>query len=978
MFYKNFSIVLITLMFMQTIFSQEVKNEPQKPYLIGKPSKVEYVASIASRMNDLVRPDLQQQKEMLDGRSSKYDVVIGKGSEGDDPLAKYSDNLRNSIPSKTPELVFETGSSNSQPTDPAGAVGPNHYISVINTAFQIFDKSGNSLTGGLVSPNPTIFPSGGCCDLTASYDNVADRWILSFLGGGVQVAVSDGPDPVNDSWTVYSYSAVSDYQKLSVWRDGYYMTENTTSANKLHVFQRDAMIDAASEGTEPQILSFSLPGLVTSGFHSPQVLNISNDNWPTTGGATVMYMQDDAWSGVDTDHVKLWNVDIDWETPENSEVSAAVELSTTEFVSVFDGGSFSNLPQPNGGATVDALQATIMNQAQYRKFATYNSALFNFVVDVDGSSTKQAGVRWYELRQTADGEPWEIYQEGTYTAPDNRHAWNASLIMDVQGNIGMGYTGMSSANSTDDSVLLGSYYTGRYSGDPINVMTIDEGTIMAGDANIASTRYGDYSKIDVDPANDKKFWFVNEVMSNGRKNIAGVFQIAANAVNDVAVISLDTPVSGILTSTETITVTIRNLGENSATDFDVSYQVNSGTVITETFTETIASNESVQFTFTTTADLSTEGQVYSILSSVTLTGDEDSTNDSITTEITHVYSNDIGVTAINGPDDGEALTNESVVVTIENFGTATQSNFQASYSINGAPSVSENVVGPLDAGTSISYTFSTLGNFSMDGTYTVVAETLLASDSDMTNNSFQREVLNSACYTRTNDTENTIGPDIGVTTSIINMDQNAVITDVNLTLNIEHTWDADLEVKLIAPDGVTEIILFEDIGSNGDNFTNTVLDDDASTVISDGEAPFTGSFTPTGSLSDLNGLLSGGDWTLYINDDADGDGGTLLDWSIQICTEASLSVSDNKLDGEFKIFNKGNNQFEVSLANTSSFNDLDLNVYNMVGQTLLWKTIKNTSGFYSYIIDMSRASTGVYLVRLGNNSNATIKRIVVE
>ena len=963
---------------MQTIFSQEVKNEPQKPYLIGKPSKVEYVASIASRMNDLVRPDLQQQKEMLDGRSSKYDVVIGKGSEGDDPLAKYSDNLRNSIPSRTPELVFETGASNSSPTDPSGAVGPNHYISVINTAFQIFDKSGNSLTGGLVSPNPTIFPSSGCCDLTASYDNVADRWILSLLGGGVQVAVSDGPDALNDSWTVYSYSAVSDYQKLSVWRDGYYMTENTGSANKLHVFQRDAMIDAASEGTEPQILSFSLPGLVTSGFHSPQVLNISNDNWPTTGGATVMYMQDDAWSGVDTDHVKLWNVDIDWETPGDSEVSAAVELSTTEFVSVFDGGSFSNLPQPNGGATVDALQATIMNQAQYRKFATYNSALFNFVVDVDGSSTKQAGVRWYELRQTADGEPWEIYQEGTYTAPDNRHAWNASLIMDVQGNIGMGYTGMSSANSTDDSVLLGSYYTGRYSGDPINVMTIDEGTIMAGDANISSTRYGDYSKIDVDPANDKKFWFVNEVMSNGRKNIAGVFQIAANAANDVAVISLDTPVTGILTSTETITVTIRNFGENSATGFDVSYQVNSGTVITETFTETIASNESVQFTFTTTADLSSEGQVYSILSSVTLTGDEDSSNDSITTEITHVYSNDIGVTAITGPDDGEALTNESVVVTIENFGTATQSNFQASYSINGAPSVSENVAGPLDAGTSISYTFSTLGNFSMDGTYTVVAETLLASDSDMTNNSFQREVLNSACYTRTNDTENTIGPDIGVTTSIINMDQNAVITDVNLTLNIEHTWDADLEVKLIAPDGVTEIILFEDIGSNGDNFTNTVLDDDASTVISDGEAPFTGSFTPTGSLSDLNGLLSGGDWTLYINDDADGDGGTLLDWSIQICTEASLSVSDNKLDGEFKIFNKGNNQFEVSLANTSSFNDLDLNVYNMVGQTLLWKTIKNTSGFYSYIIDMSRASTGVYLVRLGNNSNATIKRIVVE
>ena len=977
MYYKKTSIVLIALMLTQTIISQEVKNETQKPYMIGKPSKVEYVPSIASRMNDLVRPDLQQQKEMLDGRSSKYDIVVGKGSEGDDPLAKYSDNLRNRTPTREPELVFETGASGSSPTDPSGAVGPNHYISVINTAFQIFDKSGNSLTGGLVSPNPTIFPSGGCCDLTASYDNVADRWVLTFLGGGVQVAVSDSPDPVNGGWTVYSYSAVSDYQKLSVWRDGYYMTENTGSANKLHVFQRDAMIDDASEGTEPQILSFSLPGLVTSGFHSPQVLNISNDNWPTTGGATVMYMQDDAWAGVSTDHVKLWNVDIDWETPGNSEISAAVELTTTPYVSVFDGGSFVNLPQPNGGPTLDALQATVMNQAQYRKFSTHNSALFNFVVDVDGSSAKQAGIRWYELRQTADGQPWTVYQEGTYTAPDNRHAWNASLIMDVRGNIGMGYTGMSSPNSSDTGVLLGSYYTGRFSSDPINVMTIAEGTIIAGDANIPSTRYGDYSKIDIDPDNDKKFWFINEVMSGGRKNIAGVFQIASNFNADLAVISIDSPISGALTSNENIIITIQNLGEADATGFDVSYQIDNGSEVTETFAGTIASGAIEQYTFATQADLSIEGQEYTITATSLLTADEDTANDSISIQVTHEYANDIGVIAITGPDDGEALTNESVVVTIENFGTASQSNFQAFYSINGAPDVTETIAGPLDAGATISYTFSTLGNFSMDGVYTLVAKTMLESDSDNTNDSFQREILNSACYTRINDTGASIGPDIGVTTSVINMDQNAVITDVNIILNIEHTWDADLEVKLIAPDA-TEIILFEDIGSNGDNFTNTILDDDASTVISDEEAPYTGSFSPVGNLSDLNGLMSGGDWTLYINDDANGDGGNLLDWSIQICTEASLSVSVNELDGEFKIFNKGNNQFEVSLTNTSSFEDLNLDVYNMVGQRLLWKTLKNTSGFYSHSIDMSYASKGIYLVRLGNNKSSTVKRIVVE
>ena len=550
--------------------------------------------------------------------------------------------------------------------------------------------------------------------------------------------------------------------------------------------------------------------------------------------------------------------------------------------------------------------------------------------------------------------------------------------MDVKGNIGMGYSGMSSANSTDSQVRVGSYYTGRFSQDPINVMTLEEGVIVEGDANIPGTRYGDYSKIDLDPDNDKKFWFINEVMSGGRKNIAGVFQIASNYINDLAIISIDTPISGVLSNNELVTIAIQNLGESDASGFEVSYQIDNNIEVIETYSETITSGSTAPYTFVTAADLSIEGETYTITSSSLLSGDEDPGNDSVTQEVTFIFTNDIGVTAITSPTDGEALANEPIVITIENFGTSSQSNFEVVYSINGAPSIIESIEGPLDAGQTMDYTFAALGNFSMDGNYTIVAQTLLESDSDASNNTSQIDVLNSSCYTRINDTNYTIGPDIGVTTSVINMDQNAVITDVNLTLNVEHTWIADLEVKLIAPDGVTEIILFEDVGSNGDNFTNTVLDDDASTDVSNGESPFTGSYSPTGSLNDLNGLMSAGDWTLHINDDANQDGGNLIDWSIQICTELALSVSNDELEGEFKILNKGNNQFEVSLTNTNSHEDLNLDIYNMVGQRLLWKTLKNTSGFYSHSLDMSYASKGIYLIRLGHNKSSTVKKIVVE
>lgn len=981
----NLFVVCLLFMGFQTTFSQVVKNEPQKPIEVGYPTKVVKVPSLASRMSELTRPDLTKKEEMKDGRSSRYDVVIGKGSTGDDLLAKNPHRLKGQIPGRTPELVFETGASGSQPTDPAGAVGPNHYISVINTAFQIFDKDGNSLTGGLVGPTSIFTLSNQCCDLTASYDNDADRWVLSILSttAGTQIAVSNGPDPINDGWTVYTYAQVSDYQKLSVWWDGYYMTENTGSADKIHVFERSAMIDAESAGTTPQIVSFSLPGLITSGFHSPQVLNISGGDWPTSGGATVVYMQDDAWGGVSEDHIKVWTVNMDWADTSNSFVSAAQELGAadgvTSYISVFDGGSFSNLTQPGGGVAIDALQATVMNQAQYRKFGAHNSAVFNFVVDVDGSGAEQAGVRWYELRQTADGQPWTVHQEGTYTAPDNRHAWNASLIMDIQGNIGMGYSGMSSANSSDTNVRVGSYYTGRFASDPLGTMTVSEEVIIAGDANIPGLRYGDYSKIDVDPANDKKFWFVNEVMSSGRKNVAGVFQIAPDLTNDIGVVSVDAPVTGALSATQNITVTVFNFGVDPASTFNVTYEIDGSPIVSEAYTgPTLAEGESAQFTFAQTADMSNEGQTYTIVASTDLSSDEDNTNDFKTVDVTHVFSNDLGVTAITSPVSDNVLNDEPVTVNIQNFGSASQSNFNVSYTINGGAPVVEQVPGPVAFGETISYTFTTLANLSADGAYTIVARTELGSDAQSSNDSSQVTVENAACYSGTNDTDYPILQDANdpATESVITITEDVIISDINVTVNIDHNWITDLDMKLIGPDG-TEVILANDVGGAGDDMTNTTFDDAATTDIGDGVPPFTGVFKPQGRLSDFNGLSALGDWTLYINDDRNFVGGTLLDWTIEFCSTV-LSTPEETLVGDLKILNQGNDQFRIILTTDKITGNLDLNVYSLLGQKLLWKTMENEGGEYSYNLDMSYAASGVYLIRLGTDALGVTKRILVE
>lgn len=528
---KSTKLLFIFVLLVMTGTVNAQNNESSKAEYFGQVSSVEYVTSLMERPNDLIPSD-NSIKEAKDKKSMANEIVAGQDTQTqDDYFVRNRHAMEQTVAMAPPSLVFDAYSSGSQPTDPSLAVGPNHVMVVFNTGFAIYDKSGNELLGQ-TSPNPAIFPSGGCCDLTASYDNAADRWVLTFLGSGAQVAVSDGPNPLTAGWFVYSIASISDYQKLSIWSDGYYITENTGSSNKVWALERDAMLagDAAA-----QIVSFNLPGIVTSGFHSPQALNVTNNNLPAAGGATIVYMQDDAWNGVANDHIKLWTIDVDWNNPGNSSVSGAQELPTTPFIGVFDNGSFSNLRQPGGGRPIriDALQATIMNQAQFRKFGTHNSAVFNFVVDTDASSSKQAGVRWFEFRQNGDNQPWFMYQEGTYTAPDNRHAWNASLAMDSQGNIGMGYTSMSGPNSSS-TVQVSSYFTGRGSGDPLGTMTAIEEVIANGNAKIPGTRYGDYSKIDVDPVDDATFWFINEYMNGSRRGVVGVFQIQSGPADTEA------------------------------------------------------------------------------------------------------------------------------------------------------------------------------------------------------------------------------------------------------------------------------------------------------------------------------------------------------------------------------------------------------------------------------------------------------------
>ncbi len=121
--------------------------------------------------------------------------------------------------------------------------------------------------------------------------------------------------------------------------------------------------------------------------------------------------------------------------------------------------------------------------------------------------------------------------------------------------------------------------------------------------------------------------------------------------------------------------------------------------------------------------------------------------------------------------------------------------------------------------------------------------------------------------------------DNSTVSSIISIPDELRIVDFEVELDITHTYDADLDVSLVAPDGTT-VILFQDVGGSGDDFTETYLDDESGTSITTGTAPFTGRYRPQVSLTNFDSLNTLGNWTLRVFDDAGGDVGTLNDWAI--------------------------------------------------------------------------------------------------
>jgi hypothetical protein len=397
------------------------------------------------------------------------------------------------------------------PSDSNLAVGPNYIVEAVNVQYAVYSKTGAIVAGP--TNVLTLFSalSGDCSagtygDPVVLYDRPADRWLISMIGRGAAstsecVAVSKTNDPAG-AYYLYGYSFgtnLNDYPKLGTWatatNSAYLVAYNIFAGGQIFSgadlcgFDRTKMLAGVS--TAAQLCKMT-PN--NDGGYLPS--DIDGPTTPTDGTPGLFI----AWFNNSPGQLYLRKLTMNFAT-------ATATLSSPTVISVASSnlacGGGACIPQLGTTQTLDSLGDRLMYRFAIRHFADHDRAVVNHSV---ATTSGQVGVRWYELFDPAGTVT--LNQQGTFAPADTNYRWMGSLAEDQKGDIGLGYSLSSAATHPAIS------FTGRVPTDAAGTMDTEDIFLTGGGSQGSTTqslsRWGDYTAMQVDPADDCTFWYVNQ------------------------------------------------------------------------------------------------------------------------------------------------------------------------------------------------------------------------------------------------------------------------------------------------------------------------------------------------------------------------------------------------------------------------------------------------------------------------------------
>jgi subtilisin-like proprotein convertase family protein len=210
--------------------------------------------------------------------------------------------------------------------------------------------------------------------------------------------------------------------------------------------------------------------------------------------------------------------------------------------------------------------------------------------------------------------------------------------------------------------------------------------------------------------------------------------------------------------------------------------------------------------------------------------------------------------------------------------------------------------------------------------------------------------------------------------SSIEITEDLPISDLNIMVDLSHTYLGDITIELVSPSGKM-ITLIEAECLSSDDMEVTFDDSGKAVSCSENIPGISGLVIPKQALSAFNGETSQGTWTLNISDSLPPDEGQLNSWSIQYCGVRDGVVLETQTFNDLNITmypNPATNEVSIGFNNISQ---LEVTLFDLLGRKVLSKILsKNNNG-----IDVSKLASGTYIVQMQNeNKEKIIKNLIIK
>ncbi|MDX2198230.1 MAG: hypothetical protein SF069_04565 [Phycisphaerae bacterium] len=359
------------------------------------------------------------------------------------------------------------------PPDTHGAIGPNHYVEVVNSTLAVYSRTGVRQS---ITPLFTFLPNSSG-DPRVAYDHHSGRWIVLVTDFNTRyfLAVSATNNPLG-AWFKTDFVVTSDFDANS-WPDFPTLGFDANGIYSCFFSVNRGRGTIVAIDKAPLIASTQSLGTVTFFRNLPLDRAIQPAvTYGTPAGEFIC-------STNGTAGIRVRRVNPPLTAPTLSELGSIVVPGYSDPP---------DAPASNTATAMDTIDARLGNVVYRDGFlwATH-------CIGVGGFAT----VRWYQLRVS----PLGVIQSGNIGGSAPRHYYFPSISVDALGNAVVGYSGSSTTE------FIGVYYSGRRALDPSGAMSapqIYEPGVSAINNidNVGRNRWGDYSLTALDPNDEKTFW----------------------------------------------------------------------------------------------------------------------------------------------------------------------------------------------------------------------------------------------------------------------------------------------------------------------------------------------------------------------------------------------------------------------------------------------------------------------------------------